>query len=62
MPIGIPTNEANAEIKTQPLTAETKIINVQSNLKPCIIFYAFHPLIHFVLALLKDNFLFHLFF
>ena len=27
MPNGIPTNEANAEIETQPLTAEMKIIN-----------------------------------
>ena len=25
IPIGIPTNQANAEIETQPLTAEMKI-------------------------------------
>ena len=32
IPIGIPTNKANAEIKTQPLTAETSKKNVESNL------------------------------
>ena len=32
IPIGIPTNKANAEIKTQPLTAETNKKKVESNL------------------------------
>ena len=32
IPIGIPTNKSNAEIKTQPLTAEANKKNVESNL------------------------------
>ena len=36
--------------------------NIQSNLKPCILFYVFHLLAHYILFLLKANFLFHLFF
>ena len=56
MPAGILTNEANAEIETQPL----KMGNVQRNLKPCIIFCAFHSLTR-ILFHLKDN-LSHLFF
>ena len=51
-PIGTPTNEANAEIETQPLTAETKQENSQSNLKPYT-FSAFHSWNHYVLFLLN---------
>ena len=36
-----PTNEANTEIETHPLTAEINIKNSQSNLKSCILFYVF---------------------
>ena len=61
IPTGATTNEANAEIETQSLTIEMKIRNVQSNLKPCATFYAFHPLNHYFLFHLKDTFSFHLF-
>ena len=33
VPTGTPTDEANAKIETQPLTAEIKYKNFQSNLK-----------------------------
>ena len=62
MPIGTATNETNAEIETQPLTAETKIRKCLSNSKSYKLFYAFRSLYHYVLFLLKDNLLFHLFF
>ena len=48
------SDEANAKIETQPLTAKTK---KQEKLKALHAFYAFHLLTHYVLFLLKDNFL-----
>ena len=60
---GTPTDEANTEIETHPLISETKNKkNAKSNSKPYTIFYAFQSLNHYVLLLLKDNFLFNLFF
>ena len=46
MPVGTPTNVANAEIETQPLTAETKEKqeNAWSNSKPYKLFNVFHSL------------------
>ena len=58
-----PTNGVNAVIKTYPLTVQTKIRkNVQSNLKRSILFYGCYSLTHYVLFILKNNFLLCLFF
>ena len=38
IPTGTLTNEASSEIETQPLAAEIKYENVQSNSKPCTLF------------------------
>ena len=54
---GTATKEVNAEIETQPLTAEQKKENVQRNLKPYTLFYIFHSLYHCVLFPLKVSFL-----
>ena len=64
MPVGTPTNVANAEIETQPLTAETKEKqeNAWSNSKPYKLFNVFHSLNLYVSLPLKNNFLFHLIF
>ena len=62
IPIGMPTNEANTEFETQPLTAQTKKENDENNFKSYKIFCAFHSLNQYPLFLLKDGFLFHLFF
>ena len=50
IPTKTPTNDPNAEIETQPLIVEMKI-------RKC-----FRSLNHYVLFLLKNNFLYHLFF
>ena len=59
IPTEAQTNEANAEIKTQSVTVQTKI-------SKCLIyymsFYAFHSINRYVFFHLKDNFLFHKFF
>ena len=61
MPTGIATNEANAEIKTQPVTVDAKISkSVQHNLSNYMSSYIFNSLNHYILFLLNDNFLFHL--
>ena len=64
IPTVSPTNEANADVETQPLIAEIKKENFQSNLKSCTrtFFVIFTHLIIIFLFLLKGNFLFHLFF
>ena len=59
IPTGTQTNEANAEIERQPITVEVKIIKCSTIIKSS--FYAFHSLNHFVLFLLKDSFLFHIY-
>ena len=46
IPTGSPTNEANVDVKTQPLIAEIKKENFQSNLKSCAIFFDFHSFNH----------------
>ena len=61
IPTGIPANEANGKIEAQPLTGETKI-NGQSNSNSYMSIYAFYSSNFFFLFILKDNFLFHLFF
>ena len=61
IPTGTQTNEENTEIKTQPVTVETKG-SFQHNLNTYTSFYTFHSLNHDVLFLLKNNFLFHQFF
>ena len=58
IPTGISINEANAEIETQPVIAETKI-SVQHNLSTNMSFYTFNSLNHYVLFHQKDNFSFH---
>ena len=55
------TNEAIAEIETHPLAAETKLKNPQRHATPYTPFYAFSSSNNYVLFLLKDNFLLHLF-
>ena len=66
MPTEPQTNEANAEIETQPVTVETKINQNKQlfniNLNTYMPFYIFRSLNHYVLFLLKDSFLFNLFF
>ena len=56
IPIETPTNETNSEIKTHPLTAETKIENVKGYLKPHATFHAFRSSSHYLLFLLKSIF------
>ena len=58
IPIGTPTDKANVEIKTQPLTADKKE-KFQSNLKSCSLFYALHSLNRYISFDLKDNLLYH---
>ena len=48
MPMGTQTNEAYAEIETQPVTVESKI-SVQHNLNTYMYYYIFHSLNHYVL-------------
>ena len=62
IPTGTQTNETNAEIETQLVTVETKIRKAQLNLNTYMSFYTFHSLNHYVLFLVKDNFLLYLFF
>ena len=63
IPIGIPTNEAKAEMETHPVTVAIIIINCdQHNSKLYKVFYTFYPLIYFDLFLQSNNLLFHLFF
>ena len=42
----MPTNEANTEFETQPLTAQAKKENDENNLKSYKFFCAFHSLNH----------------
>ena len=62
IPTGTPTNEANVEIKTQPLIKKQKQENVRINSKPYIYLYPFRLLNYYVLSHLKYNSLLHLFF
>ena len=50
-----PNNEANAEIETQPLTAETKTRKCSKQFKVPHTFYDFYSLNHYVLIHLKDK-------
>ena len=50
IPIGIPTEEAKAEMETHPVIKEIKI-NGPYNWKLYKLFHAFYPLIHFGLFL-----------
>ena len=59
---GTQTNDANAEIETQPVIVENKKTSVQNNLNIYIVCYIFHSLNHYVLFHLKDNSLFYQFF
>ena len=61
IPTVIATNEAVAETKTQPVIVEVQWANLQHNFNTYMSFYIFHSLNHYVLFLLKDNFLVHLF-
>ena len=60
IPTGIQTTEAKAEIETQPVKVEAKIIKFSISFYKS--FCAFYLWTHYVLFLLKNNFLFHLFF
>ena len=42
MPTGTQTNKANAEIETQPVTVQTKIIKYSTKFKYLHVFYTFH--------------------
>ena len=55
---GTPINETNAEIETHSLTEKQKRESAQSNSNPYTLLYAFHSSNHYVLFLLKNNFLF----
>ena len=55
IPTGKKPNEGNVEIEKQPVTVAAKI-------SKCSPVFIFHSLNHYLLFLLKDNFLFHLFF
>ena len=59
---GTPTNEAKAEIKTQPLTEDENKNFVQNDSNPYTLCYTFQSLYHYVLFLLMGSFWFHLFF
>ena len=48
IPTGIPANEANTEIETQPLMAEIKTRKCLSHSNSCKAFYAFHKGMHAV--------------
>ena len=61
IPVWASTNEAIAEIETHPLAAEAKLKNPQRNAMPYTPFYAFPSSNNYVLFILKDNFLLHLF-
>ena len=61
IPVWASTNEAIAEIETHPLAAEAKLQNPQRNATPYTPFYAFLSSNNYVLFILKDNFLLHLF-
>ena len=56
IPIGIPSNEAKAETETHSMREESKISHCSKT------FVLFTKQIIFVLFLLSNNFLFHLFF
>ena len=60
-PVGIPTIEEKAEFEIYMLIAKSKVI-AQCDLQPYNHFYACYSLHLFVLFILRNNFLFHLFF
>ena len=62
IPAGISTNEANAEIETQPVTVEVKINEFSTWFKYLSALYTFHLSNHYVQFPLKDKFLFLQFF
>ena len=57
-----PATKANQKLKHNHWHQKQKQENVQGNAKLYTSFYAFYSLNHYVLFLLKDNFLPHLFF
>ena len=59
--MGIPTKEAKAEMKTHPVTVETKI-SIQHNFELYKPFCAFCSSTHFALFLQGNNFSFCLYF
>ena len=63
IPIGIPTNEAKAEMDTHPVTVAIIISKSdQHNSKLYKVFDAVYSFIYFDLFLQSNNLLFHLFF
>ena len=54
IPTGISTNEANAEIETQPVTVEAKINEFSTWFKYLYALYTFHLSNHYVLFSLKE--------
>ena len=61
IPIGTPTNKARSEIETHPVIVETKRSKFSCNSKSYKRFCSSYSLNHFVLFLLRNNVLFHLF-
>ena len=63
IPKGMPTNEKKmGRLKYNQLEQKLKEACVQNNLKSYAFFYHSYSSIHYVLFLLKDFFLLHLFF
>lgn len=57
----MPTNEAKAEIETQPVIGDIKISKFWCNVKPYKPFCAFYYQNSYISFLLGNNFLFYLF-
>ena len=57
MPIQIRTKKEKAEIETQQVNSETKVSNVQYNLKSNKLFCTSYSSIHFGLFFERNNFL-----
>ena len=58
IPIGIPSEEAKAEIETNSVTVEAKIREtVQYNFRVVQLFLSFYSSVHFAVFLQQNNFL-----
>ena len=62
MPTGIETKNIDAKIETKSVIVEAKYAFVYHNINIYMSFSAFDSLNHYILFLLKRNFLPHLFF
>ena len=62
MRTGTQSNEVNIEIETEPVAPKLNQPSTQHNFSTYKSFYTFQLLNCYILFLLKDDFLFHLFF